>query len=90
MVAGDIVNGVFDAVTVSNFRPAATVEIAITSGYVNPLELQLTDGIINSMIAYTSAGSDRMGGSIMINNTIWLKGSTFSGNGSSFSGIQIK
>jgi hypothetical protein len=91
MAVGDVVNGVFNNATTMVFRPAAGVEIAITSTYSHATNVQLTDGTTSSIIYYSIQSLSLPSNTkIMINNTIWLTASGASSIGSSYSGIQIK
>jgi hypothetical protein len=88
MVAGDVVNGVFDPVTLMVFQPAATVECVITSASCNGQQLRLTDGVTSVFINITNVDTNTK---IMINNSVYLSANAAAvGWGSSFSGIQIK
>jgi hypothetical protein len=87
MVAGDVVNGVSAAGF--DFRPAATVECAITSfGNFNAW-VSLTDGTADINCQQAIAQWTNGNVKYMITNSIWFRMRT-SVDGSAFSGIQIK
>ena len=91
MVVGDVVVGVFNAATTMTFQPAATVEIALTCVAAYGQNISLTDGAIVGMIATdTWTNISQQTTKVMINNSIYLTSSAASGNGSIYSGIQIK
>tara|TARA_R110000803_G_C11898071_1_gene311754 strand:+ start:623 stop:898 length:276 start_codon:yes stop_codon:yes gene_type:complete len=91
MVVGDIVSAVYDTTTIMEFRPAAGVGIAITILQAYAINIELTDGTANGLIANgTPNFLDMSTTKVMITNSIWLKTIAPSAQGSVFTGIQIQ
>jgi hypothetical protein len=91
MVVGDVVNGVFDGVTLLVFRPALGVEVCLThlSSWGN--SFRLTDGVANGDAGNGANSTVNLGTTkIMITNAIWITANSPGAPGSEFTGIQLK
>jgi len=92
MAVGDVVNGVFGA-GISTFQPAASVEVAILSGFgvdSQNLDIGIDNGVIAPNNRSTQSGqmSTANNVKIMINNSVYLYLNNATASG--YSGIQIK
>ena len=92
MVAGDPVVSVGAAVgTIHSFQPAATVVVLICTCGGNVGMVQITNGVIGSIVGTTANGTLQQGVTkTFVDNTWYISTAAVGGWTNSFTGIQIK